>query len=117
MKNIVDYIFEGDVLHDVLIGDVTRFNGCFRDILTWLKKNGYGDVTMHKEKRASSAGIHRMHLEFKPDCKTDHDELLKTLEEKWGKTYDIYNLKVNKNDKELQNPTIWIEEKDYWSRW
>lgn len=111
MRNIVNYIIEGDVLHDVLIGDVTRFNGCFSGILSWLKRNGYVDVTMHKENRASSAGIHRMHLEFKPDCKTDPEKLLKELEDKWGEEYDIWSVKVNKDDPELQNPTIWILEK------
>ena len=43
MINLKEYITESEVLHDVLIGDVKRFNGCFREVLTWLKNNGYGD--------------------------------------------------------------------------
>lgn len=115
MINLKEYITEGEVLHDVLIGDVVRFNGCFRELLTWLKKNGYGDITIHKEARASKYGLHRMHLEFKPECKSDYKKVAEILTKKFGYTYDIWDMEAKPDDKDpdYHNPTIWICDKAY----
>ena len=99
------------VLQNVLIGDIKRFNGCFRDLLTTLKKKGYGDITMHKEVRASANGLHRMHLEFKPDCKSNIDEVLELLERLYSFAYDIWKFDPKPDDEERVNPTIWICDK------
>ncbi len=112
MKNLTEYILEGNKpIANVLIGDIKRFNGCFADVLTSLKHKGFTDVTLHKEARASGYGLHRMHLEFKPDCKSDIDEVLKYLEDKYDWKYEFWKAKVDPKDEEVKNPTIWIMDK------
>ena len=115
MKQLKSFILESEVLHDVLIEKVKRFNGCFREILTWLKHNGYGDITMHKEAKASSNGLHRMHLEFKPECKSNPEEVCDILKKKYSYAYDIWYMKAKPDDKdpEYHNATIWICDKVY----
>lgn len=112
MKTIKEYLLEGNApIANVLIGDIKRFNGCFADVLTSLKHKGFTDVTLHKESRASGYGLHRMHLEFKPECKSDIDEVLKYLEDKYSWKYEFWKAKVNPKDDEVKNPTIWIMDK------
>ncbi len=113
MIDLKEYITESEVLQNVLIDDVKRFNGCFRELLTWLKKNGYGDITMHKEARASRNGLHRMHLEFKPGCKSDYKEVAELLTKKFNYAYDIWDIDAKPDDKdpEYHNPIIWICDK------
>lgn len=112
MKNLTEYILEGNApIANVLIGDIKRFNGCFADVLTSLKHKGFTDITLHKEARASGYGLHRMHLEFKPECKSDIDEVLKYLEDKYDWKYEFWKGKVDPKDDEVKNPTIWIMDK------
>ena len=101
MKQLKSFILESEVLHDVLIEKVKRFNGCFREILTWLKHNGYGDITMH--------------LEFKPECKSNPEEVCDILKKKYSYAYDIWYMKAKPDDKdpEYHNATIWICDKVY----
>jgi len=112
MNTLVEYILEGNKpIANVLIGDVTRFNGCFADVLTSLKHKGFKDVTLHKEARASAYGLHRMHLEFKPECKSNVDDVYKYLKDQYSWKYEIWKAKVNPDDEEVKNPTIWIMDK------
>lgn len=112
MKTLLEYINEGNApLSNVLIGDVKRFNGCFADICTHLKKRGYGDITMFKEAKPSSYGLHRMHLEFQDNCKSDIEEVVKELEKHFGWKYDIWKADAKKDSKDYQYPSVWIMDK------
>jgi hypothetical protein len=93
MKSINEYILESKSITNLLIGDVTRFNGAFADVLTFLKNNGYKDIRFFKDGAAPNTGIHRLRLKFEKDCKSDPTKTFEHIKKRFGNnyTYDLYD--------------------------